>query len=214
MSGPRRVLVAEHDPAVAELQRRYLDRAGFAVTVVTDPAALPPAPTPYDAVVLDATMPGLDADAYARTAGAPAVLLRDTPAGAGPAELTRPFAPRELVARVRAAVAPQAPAVLHTVGTLVLDPVTRTVAVRDTPIALTGTEFDLLAYLVAHPGRVHSRTHLLDALWPAGSRAGVRTVDVHVAQIRAKLGAASPIRTIRGVGYVADSGRNGFSGAP
>lgn len=205
MNAPRHVLVAEHDPAVAELQCRYLDRAGFAVTVITEAAALPPVPAPFDAVVLDATMPGFDAEAYARASTVPSVLLRGrSDGGTG---LVRPFAPRELVARVCAVLAPRAAAAAaaaaHTLGALVLDPVTRTATVRNTPIALTGTEFELLAYLVAHPGRVHSRAHLLDALWPAGNRAGVRTVDVHVAQIRAKLGSASPVRTIRGVGYVA-----------
>ena len=72
-------------------------------------------------------------------------------------------------------------------------------------IALTATEFDLLAYLMAHPGRVVSRDRLLEEVWGYAAVVGTRTVDVHVAQVRAKLGEASPIRTVRGVGYAAET---------
>ena len=72
-------------------------------------------------------------------------------------------------------------------------------------IELTATEFDLLLFLVRHPGRVFERSSLLSSVWGYTSAAGARTVDVHVAALRAKLGAASPIRTVRGVGYSADT---------
>jgi DNA-binding response OmpR family regulator len=71
-------------------------------------------------------------------------------------------------------------------------------------IDLTATEFDLLEFLVRHPGRVFERAGLLSSVWGYSAGAGPRTVDVHVAALRAKLGAASPIRTVRGVGYSAD----------
>ena len=70
---------------------------------------------------------------------------------------------------------------------------------------LTTTEFDLLAFLLRRPGRVYEREHLLSEVWGYAAAAGTRTVDVHVAQLRAKLGDASPIRTVRGVGYSAEA---------
>ncbi|WP_344247161.1 response regulator transcription factor, partial [Actinocorallia libanotica] len=118
----------------------------------------------------------------------------------------RPFSPRTLIAAfteaLRASPADTAADVLHA-GELTLDPRTRTVHVGAAPTALTATEFDLLAHLLRHPGRVFTREQLLASSWPAGANAGVRTVDVHIAQLRGKLGPASPIRTVRGVGYVA-----------
>jgi DNA-binding response OmpR family regulator len=73
----------------------------------------------------------------------------------------------------------------------------------DREIALTATEFDLLAYLMRSPGRVYSREQLMRQVWGYDTAAGQRTVDVHVAQVRAKLGRHDVIRTVRGVGYAA-----------
>jgi DNA-binding response OmpR family regulator len=70
-------------------------------------------------------------------------------------------------------------------------------------IAFTATEFDLLAYLMGSPGRVYSREQLMRQVWGYDTAAGQRTVDVHVAQVRAKLGSHDVIRTVRGVGYAA-----------
>jgi len=87
-----------------------------------------------------------------------------------------------------------------------LDPERRTVTASGTPVVLTATEFDLLAKLMSDPGRVFTREELLASVWGYASAAGTRTVDVHVAQVRAKLGdAATLIRTVRGVGYTADA---------
>jgi DNA-binding response OmpR family regulator len=87
------------------------------------------------------------------------------------------------------------------------DRVVRTATADSTPreIELTATEFDLLLYLVRHPGRVFERASLLSSVWGYPAAVGARTVDVHVAALRAKLGDASPIRTVRGVGYSADA---------
>ncbi|NVI88383.1 winged helix-turn-helix domain-containing protein, partial [Actinomadura sp. BRA 177] len=82
----------------------------------------------------------------------------------------------------------------------------RTAVTGDRRVTLTVTEFDLLEYLMANPGRVFTREQLLDAAWGPGAGAGSRTVDVHVAQLRAKLGEGTPIRTVRGIGYVLDRG--------
>src|SRR6266496_2482766 len=87
--------------------------------------------------------------------------------------------------------------------TVLLDPARRKAFVQDTEVALTTTEFDLLAFLMRRPGRVYERDHLLSEVWGYAAAAGTRTVDVHVAQLRSKLGEASPIRTVRGVGYSA-----------
>ncbi len=96
-----------------------------------------------------------------------------------------------------------------TVGPVSIDPARRKAWVDEdgpaqTEVALTTTEFDLLAFLMRRPGRVYSREHLLSQVWGYAAVAGTRTVDVHVAQLRGKLGPASPIRTVRGVGYAAE----------
>jgi DNA-binding response OmpR family regulator len=122
--------------------------------------------------------------------------------------VTKPFSPRELVARVtsvlrRAQGVPDGGEPLQ-VGRIRLEPVRRRVYADDREVALTATEFDLLAYLMRRPGRVFSREQLLSEVWGYSSIAGARTVDVHVAQVRGKLGEASPIRTVRGVGYAAE----------
>ena len=95
---------------------------------------------------------------------------------------------------------------MRTLGPLLLDPARRLVTVDGAPLTLTPTEFDLLAHLLGRPGRVFTREELLASVWGYESHAGTRTVDVHVAQVRAKLGdAAGLIRTLRGVGYTADA---------
>ncbi|MDX6743030.1 response regulator transcription factor [Actinocorallia sp. A-T 12471] len=212
------VLVFEHDPDVAELQRLYLTRAGYRVVVEADRAhpADAIARVAPDAVVLDlsALPPQLPAaELYRRVADAarPAPVIRVLPPSRseapGERAVVRPFSPRALVAAVSAALrahAEDTAADVLRAGALVLDPRTRSVRAGDRPATLTATEFDLLAHLLRHPGRVFTREQLLAAAWSPGGGAGVRTVDVHVAQLRAKLGPASPIRTVRGVGYAAD----------
>jgi DNA-binding response OmpR family regulator len=122
--------------------------------------------------------------------------------------VTKPFSPRELVARVTSVLrrthgAPEQPP--HQLGAVTLDVAQRRAYVDADELALTATEFDLLAYLMRRPGRVFTREQLLSAVWGYSAVAGTRTVDVHIAQLRAKLGEASPIRTVRGVGYAAEA---------
>lgn len=204
------MLVVEHDPGVAELIRLYLAREGYRVRFAADPqaaAGLARTLRP-DAIVLDLTT-GVHRE-VAEAAG-PAVIVSVVPPGmtapAGPA-VPRPFSPRVLLAtlgRVLRGHRPAAPR--HDVlraGAVVLDTSARSVTVAGVPRALTAVEFDLLAYLMSHPGRVFPRDQLLVAVWGDTEAAGARTVDVHIAQLRAKLGAGSPLRTVRGVGYVAD----------
>jgi DNA-binding response OmpR family regulator len=118
--------------------------------------------------------------------------------------LTKPFSPRELVARVKAlvrrAARPGAGPTLEAGGVFV-DPSARRASRDGAALDLTTTEFDLLEFLVRNPGQVFSRERLLAAVWGQAFYGGTRTVDVHVAQLRAKLGPPDVIRTVRGVGY-------------
>jgi DNA-binding response OmpR family regulator len=118
--------------------------------------------------------------------------------------LTKPFSPRELVARVRGLLrrqeGPPASAPLE-VSSLTLDAARRRVTSNGADVALTSTEFDLLAKLMSAPGQVFTREQLLSSVWGQVDYGAGRTVDVHVAQVRAKLGEPNPIRTVRGVGY-------------
>ena len=134
--------------------------------------------------------------------------LRDKVAGfeAGADDyVTKPFSFQELSARVRAVLkrTGRGGGQLRA-GALCVDPEQRRAWWQDRPLNLCGREFDLLAALTRRPGRVFSREELLAAVWGYSALAGTRTVDVHVAQVRGKLGDhGSVIRTVRGVGYTA-----------
>ncbi|MGA8114379.1 MAG: response regulator transcription factor [Actinocatenispora sp.] len=218
------VLVIEDEPHIADLIRMYLTRDGYGVQCHGDGEtglAAVHRDRPV-AVVLDIRLPGIDGTEVCRRLRAeddwtPILFLTaaddevDRIIGlelGADDYLTKPFSPRELVARVRAVLrrtagASQAHRVCR-LGEVVLDPERRRTTVAGNPVHLTTTEFDLLAHLMARPGRVYTRDELLAAVWGYSAQAGTRTVDVHVAQIRGKLGRASPIRTVRGVGYAAE----------
>ena len=119
--------------------------------------------------------------------------------------IPKPFSPRELVARVKAVLRrahPQAPVPdLLQLGNLAVRIPEREVTLDGTLVELTPKEFELLAFLMANPGVVFSREQLLERVWELGFPSGTRTVDQHVAQLRAKLGKRDPIETVRGVGY-------------
>jgi DNA-binding response OmpR family regulator len=117
--------------------------------------------------------------------------------------LTKPFSPREMVARVRAVLrrGRALPGQVLRHGALVVDPATRSVTVDGSEVALTATEFNLLTVLLRAGGRVVGRAELLSQAWGHADYGSTRTVDVHVAQLRAKLGASCPVDTVRGVGY-------------
>jgi DNA-binding response OmpR family regulator len=217
------VLLVEDEPAIADIQRLYLTRDGYDVAVVaTGEAALDVVRHRRPvAVVLDIGLPGIDGVEVLRRIRAqglhtPVLLVtaRDEEVdrvlglemGADD-YVTKPFSPRELVARVRA-VLRRGPLVSEgdelAAGDVVLRPAERRVLVHGTEIELTPTEFDLLEALMRHPGRVFGRDELLTDVWHYSSAVTTRTVDVHVAQLRAKLGDALAIRTVRGVGYGID----------
>lgn len=217
------VLIVEDEATIVDLERLYLANAGFGVHVESDGTAalsaairLRPA-----AIVLDIGIPGLDGLELCRTLRArgdwtPVVFVtaRDDEVdrilglelGADD-YLTKPFSPRELVARVRALIRRSQVrdgSEERRVGAVTLDQVRRRVEVAGDRVELTATEFDLLAHLMSQPGRVFTREQLLSSVWGVADYSSSRTVDVHVAQLRVKLrGASDVIRTVRGVGYSA-----------
>jgi DNA-binding response OmpR family regulator len=217
------VLVVEDEPAIAELVALYLRRDGFGVHLESSGDAALAAVRSLSpvAVVLDVGLPvlnGIEVCRAMRAAGdwTPVLFVtaRDDEVdrllglelGADD-YITKPFSPRELALRVRTVLRRSSgpvPEVLQ-VGSVRLDVGERRAFASGDEVALTSTEFGLLSYLMKNPRQVFSREQLLSAVWGYSSMAGTRTVDVHIAQLRAKFGASSPIRTVRGVGYSADA---------
>jgi DNA-binding response OmpR family regulator len=212
------ILVVEDDPNIGTLVKTYLERDGYsALWVRSGEEALAELPRhPVRLVVLDIGLPGIDGlEVCRRIAGrVPVVMLTardevaDRVAGlelGADDYLAKPFSPRELTARIKA--------VLRRGGqtaenVLSLGPVTVSVAAREVhldgrELDLTQREFDLLEYLVRNSGRVVGRGELLEAVWGFVSPGQTRTVEVHIAQLRRKLGEPGLIRTVRGVGYKA-----------
>jgi two-component system, OmpR family, response regulator MtrA len=217
------VVVAEDEPVIADVERLYLGDAGFGVhlvrdgrTALDDIRRLRPV-----AAVLDIGLPVLDGIAVIRSLReardwTPVMLVtaRDSEVdrvlgielGADD-YVTKPFSGRELAARVRGLVRrARLRESSDVIGSerLRVDRTRRTVTIDDRPVMLTATEFALLAHLVGEPGRVFERSQLLSAVWGVADYSGTRTVDVHVAQLRAKLGDDAGLRTVRGVGYAFD----------
>jgi DNA-binding response OmpR family regulator len=220
------VLLAEHDGAVADMLARYLARSGLAVRAAATPeqALVGLAVATETVAVLDLTMPGLDPRRVRQALRAPVVFLAapgPRPRGlnalrpgangteVAPRWLTRPFGPRLLTSAVRELLrelfheddatdtATGSPASTAGDG-LVLDASRRMVVAQGREVLLTGTEFAILAALLATPGRPRSRRQLLAA---AGRKAEDRAADVHITQLRAKIGIPDLIHTIRGTGY-------------
>jgi DNA-binding response OmpR family regulator len=224
---PLSVLLAEHEPEVAEMSARYLRRDGLRVRLVTTPEQALAELTggPDAAAVLDLTMPGLDPRRIRRALRTPVIFLVADSQGPRPRGLARsggttgprrwlarPFGPRQLVTMVRdvlAAPAPSPPQSAEPAGRAAggvwLDGRTlwvRTAVAGGQPVKLTATEFAVLAALLDHPGRVLSRRQLLAA---AGHPAAAdRAADVYISQLRAKIGSAAVIRTARCAGYAFD----------
>ncbi|MCR3751681.1 DNA-binding response regulator, OmpR family, contains REC and winged-helix (wHTH) domain [Lentzea californiensis] len=217
------MLVVEDEPAIAELMALYLRRDGFGVHLESSGDAALAAVRSLSpvAVVLDVGLPvlnGIEVCRALRAAGdwTPVLFVtaRDDEVdrllglelGADD-YITKPFSPRELALRVRTVLRRSSGTVSDVlqVGSVRLDVGERRAFAGATEVSLTSTEFGLLSHLMRNPRQVFSREQLLSAVWGYSSVAGTRTVDVHVAQLRAKFGPLSPIRTVRGVGYSADA---------
>jgi two-component system, OmpR family, alkaline phosphatase synthesis response regulator PhoP len=224
MAGVPTVLVVDDAQEIVRLVRDYLEHAGFAVLTATDgPSALRLARQERpDAVVLDLGLPGRDgldvARDLRRDSNVPILMLTartdeaDRVAGlelGADDYITKPFSPRELVARIRAVLrrveAAGSTEAAVTVGELSIDPVRMRVEVGGRRVDLTATEFALLLTMARQPGRVFTRAQLLDAVHGTAFEAYERAIDAHVKNIRRKIetdpAAARRLETVYGVGY-------------
>ncbi len=221
----QRVLVVDDEPGIVELVQYNLEREGFLVSVEGDGiAALARAKADVpDLIVLDVMLPGMSGLDVCRNlrqfTDVPVILLtarKDEVDRVLGLELgaddyvTKPFSPRELVARIKAILRRSAKPRESTDGLvsahgLVINPERRNVAVDGREVGLTFTEFELLHIMARHPGRAFTRDELLARVWGEDYYGDVRTVDVHIRHLREKLeeGTATPrfIETVRGVGY-------------
>jgi DNA-binding response OmpR family regulator len=215
------VLLVEDEPSVGELVRGYLAKDGYSVVWARsgEDALVELGRHPVRLVLLDIGLPGKDGFDVCREIRArsrvPIMMLTardEEPDKVVGFELgaddyiTKPFSPRELVARMKAVLRrseSQQQGDIVELGDVVLDRESRDVTVAGRAVELTAKEFDLLAYFISNSGAVLSRDLLLDRVWGITYPGGTRTVDVHVAQLRRKLARPDLIRTLRGAGYKA-----------
>jgi two-component system alkaline phosphatase synthesis response regulator PhoP len=216
------VMVVEDEPNIAALVRTYLERAGYRALWVRsgEEALVELRRHPVGLVVLDIGLPGIDGfEVCRRIAGeVPVIMLTardeepDRVAGlevGADDYVAKPFSPRELTARVKAVLRRSGRAGganssdVIAVGPITLARGAREVHIDGDEVELTQREFDLLEYLLRHAGQVVTRDQLLESVWGFRAPGETRTVEVHVAQLRKKLGHPGLIRTVRGLGYKA-----------
>lgn len=218
-----KILVIDDEPSIINLVQAYLKPEGFEVYTASDGNAGLKAARAFkpDLIILDLMLPGIDgiellsrlrreSDVYvimltARTEETDKVVGLSVGADD---YVTKPFSPRELVARVKAALRRlKTGAAQEMEGNILsfkhtrIDKGAHTVSVDDSPIELTSIEFSLLQALAENRGRVLSREHLLEKVWGGEYFGEMRVVDVHLGHLRHKLGDESLITTVRGVGY-------------
>ena len=217
-----KILVVDDDPAINEMLTIVLEAEGFQTSSVTDGAEAVPAFRSFDPdlILLDLMLPGVNGIDICREirkeSAVPVVMLTaktDTvdvvlglESGADD-YITKPFKPKELVARIRARLrrTDETPADVFEVGDLTVDVPQHTVTRGDEEIQLTPLEFDLLAEMARKPNQVHSREELLESVWGYRNASDTRLVNVHVQRLRSKIehDPENPeiILTVRGVGY-------------
>jgi two-component system OmpR family response regulator len=222
-----RVLVVEDEPKMAQLLKRGLTEEGHATDVATngEQALWMAGAVPYDAVVLDVTLPGIDGFATCRALRAtgiwaPVLFLTARDAVADRVEgldtggddyLVKPFSFSELLARLRALVrrTPAERPPLLEVDDLRLDPASRRAWRGEVELPLTAKEFSLLELFMRHPGETLSRVQILDGVWDMAFESRSNIVDVYVRYLRAKIDrpfGSGSLRTVRGRGYRLHSG--------
>lgn len=220
-----KLLLVEDDPALSELLEYRFSNEGYQVRTTSDgdEALLLACEDVPDLVILDWMIEGTSGIEVCRrlrrdkdTAHVPIIMLtareaeddrvRGLDTGADD-YLTKPFSPRELLARVAAVMRRIRPALAGEsieVGDITLDPVAHKVTRRGRPLQLGPTEYRLLKFFMESPGRVFSRGQLLDGVWGTESEIELRTVDVHIRRLRKAIeieGAKDPVRTVRSAGY-------------
>jgi two-component system OmpR family response regulator len=216
-----KILLVDDDPRLRDLVGIALERAGFGVVTASDGqmAVMHAARENPDLIVLDIGLPEMDGFAVCQriraTSNVPILFLsaRDDEVdkilglelGADD-YVTKPFSPRELIARIKAILkrtAGQAPNRTLTFGPLSLDATSHICRIDGTEVSLTQTEFDLLSALTRHPSAIQNRTQLIHAIWGERSQVSDRTLDSHLRNLRAKLSNAGwpeAIETVHGVG--------------
>jgi len=221
---PAKILVVDDERRLVSLVEAYLKQEGYAVVTATNgqEALFLARQEKPDLILLDIMMPEMDGfefiQAHRREASTPIILLtarveeEDHVIGlelGADDYVTKPFRPRELVARVRAVLRRSGRSLptmaILSLGEISLDREGHRVTVADTPVEVTPSEFDLLAALMSSPGRVFSRMELLDRIQGVAYEGYERTIDVHIKNLRAKIenDSRNPryIETIYGVGY-------------
>ncbi len=231
MTNQEKILVVDDEPDIVELVAYNLQKEGFIVSSASDgEAALAKIrEEKFDFIVLDLMLPGMPGMEICRvlrndpkTRNLPVIMLTakgeevdkilGLEVGADD-YLTKPFSPRELLARIRAVMrrtsGKKEDEKVIRIGDLTINKETYTVTKRDLPLSLSSTEFRLLLYLVERKGKVFNRDQLLDAVWKDEAFVEPRTVDVHVRRLRTQIenDPANPkyLRTKRGIGYYVDA---------
>lgn len=218
----KKILIIDDEPGILNLVSAYLRPEGYEVYTASDgPSGLKAARTlKPDLIVLDIMLPGIDgldlltvlrqeSDVFvilltAKTEESDKILGLSSGADD---YVTKPFSPRELVARIKAALRragdedSAAPPAALVFPRLRIDPASRQVWVDERPVEFTAIEFDLLLALAQRPRMVLSREQLLEKVWGYDYYGDTRVIDVHIGHIRQKLGIENLITTVRGVGY-------------